>query len=412
MKIQQEALSEDVARLATAAPPRSVGGGSRRGLVLAALVFCAVAAIHTLAPAENAPAPERLYAVTLVFYWGVQCPHCQKAKPFVEDLADHYPGLIIEWVEVQRDPGGRRRFLAHMAALGVSGAGVPTFVVGDRSIVGFTPGQTEAAVRQAIEAAAGAAPANGERAPPPIELPLFGSIDPRGVSFPVFTVLVGLADGLNPCAFWVLTVMLGLLLHVRSRLRLAVFGGLFVVMSGLVYFLFMTAWTTMFVLAGMSLWLTRLLGAALLVIGLINLKELLWFKQGPTLMIPDGAKAGLYGRMRSITGAASLPAAVVGITALAFVVNLVELGCTIGLPAVYTRILTVQPHLGSAGRYAYLALYNLAYVVPLGLVVLAYAITFHRFTLTERGAKVLKTISGVLLTFFGILFLARPEVLG
>jgi len=66
----------------------------------------------------------------------------------------------------------------------------------------------------------------------------------------------------------------------------------------------------------------------------------------------------------------------------------------------------LQPGLGSAGRYSYLALYNLAYVVPLGLVVIVYATIFHRLTLTERGAKVLKAISGVLLTFFGILFLS------
>ncbi len=233
-------------------------------------------------------------------------------------------------------------------------------------------------------------------------MPLFGSLDWRAVSFPVFTVLVGLADGFNPCAFWVLTVMLSLLLHVRSRRRLALLGGLFVVMSGVVYFLFMTAWTAMFALAGMSLWLTQLLGAALLAMGLINLKELVWFGKGPSLMIPEGAKAGLYRRMRAIASAASVPAAVAGIGALAFVVNLIELGCTVGLPAVYTRVLTMQPGVGPAGRYAYLALYNLAYVVPLGLVVVVYAVTLNRLTLTERGAKVLKTVSGVLLTSFGI----------
>jgi uncharacterized membrane protein len=76
------------------------------------------------------------------------------------------------------------------------------------------------------------------------------------------------------------------------------------------------------------------------------------------------------------------------------------------------RLLTLQTGVGSAARYGYLALYNLAYVVPLGLVVVVYAITFHRLTLTERGAKIRKTISGALLTCFGILFLLRPDVVG
>ena len=387
-------------------------GRPRLARVALALALAVLGALHGPVHAEDLPASTRFSGITLVFYWGVQCPHCQTAKPFVDGLTASYPGLRVERVEVQRDTGGRQRFLEHMAALGVSGAGVPTFVVGDRSLVGFEPGRTEDAVRHLIDAAAGVVPAEDASSSVPIELPLFGSLDWRAVSFPMFTVLVGLADGFNPCAFWVLTVLLSLLLRVRSRRRLAAVGALFVVMSGLVYFLFMTAWAAMFALAGMSRWLTQLLGAALLAMGLINLKELVWFKKGPSLMIPESAKAGLYGRMRAITGAASVPAAVVGIAALAFVVNLVELGCTVGLPAVYTRVLTLQPGLGPAGRYAYLALYNLAYVVPLGLVVVVYAITLHRFTLTERGAKVLKTISGVLLTSFGILFLLRPEVLG
>ena len=387
-------------------------GRPRLARVALALALGVLGAMQGPVHAEDASASARFSGITLVFYWGVQCPHCQTAKPFVDGLTASYPGLRVERVEVQRDTGGRQRFLEHMAALGVSGAGVPTFVVGDRNLVGFEPGRTEDAVRHLIDAAAGVVPAEDASSPVPIELPLFGSLDWRAVSFPVFTVLVGLADGFNPCAFWVLTVLLSLLLRVRSRRRLAAVGALFVVMSGLVYFLFMTAWAAMFALAGMSRWLTQLLGAALLAMGLINLKELVWFKKGPSLMIPEGAKAGLYGRMRAITGAASVPAAVVGIAALAFVVNLVELGCTVGLPAVYTRVLTLQPGLGPAGRYAYLALYNLAYVVPLGLGVVVYAITLHRFTLTERGAKVLKTISGVLLTSFGILFLLKPGVLG
>lgn len=128
-------------------------------------------------------------------------------------------------------------------------------------------------------------------------------------------------------------------------------------------------------------------------------------------MIPDKAKPGLYRRMRGISRSASLPAAFAGIAVLAFVVNLIELGCTLGLPAIYTRILTLRTDLSTATRYGYLVLYNLAYVVPLALIVVVYAATLHRITLGERGAKVLKGVSGVLLVAFGALFLVAPDVL-
>jgi hypothetical protein len=153
------------------------------------------------------------------------------------------------------------------------------------------------------------------------------------------------------------------------------------------------------------------LGVLVLGMGLINLKELIWFKKGVSLVISDRAKPALYRHMRAIANAAGWPAAFLGIVTLAFLVNLIELGCTLGLPAVYTRILSLQPGLSSWTRHAYIGLYNVAYVVPLGVVVLVYAATLHRLALQDRGAKVLKGVSGVLLTCFGMLFLLWPEIL-
>lgn len=104
----------------------------------------------------------------------------------------------------------------------------------------------------------------------------------------------------------------------------------FIVTSGVVYFVFMTAWTSIFALVGFSRIATMILGGALLAMGLVNLKETVWFKKGPSLLIAGRAKPGLLRRMRAIAGAASVPAALGGVLALAFVVNLIELGCTIG----------------------------------------------------------------------------------
>jgi hypothetical protein len=71
---------------------------------------------------------------------------------------------------------------------------------------------------------------------------------------------------------------------------------------------------------------------------------------------------------------------------LAFVVNLVELGCTLGLPAIYTRILTLRG-LAAAPRFAYLALYNVAYVVPLLIVVAVFIGLKRRIVMTDLGSR-------------------------
>lgn len=347
--------------------------------------------------------------VTLTFFWGIGCPHCEEAKPFVDAVEKREPRLRVERVEIRRDPRGRERFVETMKSLGASAVGIPTFVVGRSYVVGYVKGETDREV-EALIARALSPTTSVEPTRRSLSVPMLGEIDPATVSLPTLTLTMGLVDGVNPCAMWVLLVLLGILLRVKVRGRMLVYATTFIVMSGVVYFVFMTAWTALFRLIGLSRVATMGLGVALLAMGLINLKELVWFKQGPSLVIPDRAKPKLFRRMRSIAGAASVPAALSGIVALAFVVNLIELGCTIGLPAVYTRILTLR-ELSAGARYAWLALYNVAYVIPLGAIAGVFIVLHRRLAMTERTAKALKGLSGVLLVSFGALFLLAPDLL-
>lgn len=351
-------------------------------------------------------------APRLRFYWGIGCPHCEEAKPFIDGLEANSKGrFLIERIEIRQDPKGRELFEAELARLGIQAPGIPMFVMENQYSVGFKLNASEAQIQHMVDAVLGGKGNLVDTEINSIDLPIVGSVNPRTISLPALTMLIGLVDGINPCAMYVLVAMMGILLHVKSRSRLFLFGGTFVLMSGLVYFLFMTAWLNIFMLTGLSGAVTIGLGILLIGMGLINLKELFWFKKGVSLMVPDKAKPGLFRRMREIASAASLPAALLGIGVLAFVVNLIELGCTLGLPAVYTRLLSLRSDISGFGRYAYLALYNIAYIIPLAAIVLAYAITLHRISLSERGAKILKGVSGTLLVSFGLLFVLAPDLL-
>lgn len=338
----------------------------------------------------------------LLYFWGVGCQRCEEAQPAIERLSREL-GVPVERFEVKLDARGRARFLRECERLGIEAAGVPTFIYRDRHLVGFSGEASENALRALL---------TGKPESPLVELPLLGTVDPSAVPFGLFTLLIGLLDGANPCAMYVLFVLLGILARVRDRSRVIWFGASFVFASGLVYFLFMVAWAQVFALVGLARWATYGLGVALVVMGLINLKETVWFKVGPSLMIPERAKPGLFKRMREVANTSSFVSALLGIAALALVVNLVELACTLGLPAVYTRLLTARHGLGVGARFGYLALYNLAYVVPLAAIVAVYAVAVRKLALGERGARWLKGLSGLLLFAFGLLLLVAPEVVG
>jgi hypothetical protein len=104
----------------------------------------------------------------------------------------------------------------------------------------------------------------------------------------------------------------------------------------------MAAWLNVFLFVGLSRTVQLTLGGVALLIGAVNVKDFFAFRQGLSLSIPAAAKPGLYARLRRIVQAENLTGALIGIVILAALVNVVELLCTAGLPALYTHILSTQ----------------------------------------------------------------------
>ena len=93
---------------------------------------------------------------------------------------------------------------------------------------------------------------------------------------------------------------------------------------------------------------------------------------------------------------------------LAIAANFYELLCTAGFPMVFTRLLTLAD-LPAAGRYAYLAAYNLIYVLPLAAIVVVFARSLGARKLSEREGRLLKLMSGLMMLGLGVLLLLAPE---
>jgi glutaredoxin len=336
------------------------------------------------------------------------CPHCADARAFLTELARGRPDLRVVWREVDRDPDALRELERLSREAGAEAPGVPTFRIGEALVIGFESAETTGArIRALVEAPAGAAPsARGDA----VDTGLFGTLRASELGLPLFTVALGLVDGVNPCAMWVLLFLLSLLVNLRDRRRMALVAGTFVLASGLVYFAFMAAWLNVFLLIGLSRDVQIALGLVALAIGALQVKDFFAFGRGPSLSIPDGAKPGIYARARAILRERSALASLAGVAVLALLVNTVELLCTAGLPAVYTAILAHAP-LSGAEHYAYLALYNLAYVADDALMVTLAVVTLAKTKLGERAGRVLKLTSGAVMLALALCLLFFPGVL-
>ncbi len=248
------------------------------------------------------------------------------------------------------------------------------------------------------------------RGPPTesIRVPVLGRLRVRDLGLPLFTLLIGLVDGFNPCAMWVLIFLLTVLVNLRDRRKIVLIAGTFVVVSGLVYYAFMAAWLNVFLLIGFARPAQVVLGLLGIFIGAVNIKDFFAFKRGLSLSIPESAKPGLYARVRQVVSAERLSAALAGAVVLAILVNTVELLCTAGLPALYTQILTYRQYPPWL-NYLYLGLYIVAYMFDDALVLTIVVATLSHRRLTERGGRWLKLVSGLVILALGLIMLVKPE---
>jgi hypothetical protein len=319
--------------------------------------------------------------------------------------------------------------LAAMArAYDMQVSGVPVTFVGTTSFVGFSKEKQADLVRLVENCSREGCvdPADlllqrqsgGPNLPDPvaapsstkIEIPLFGQVEAASLSLPVMTVVIAGLDSFNPCAFFVLFSLLGILVHAHSRAKMLLVGGIFVFFSGFIYFLFMAAWLNVFLLLGNVSFITTVAGVVSIVIALINVKDFFWFRAGVSLTISDAAKPKLFDRMRKLLKAGSVPSIIAGTVVLAIAANSYELLCTAGFPMVFTRILTLN-NLSTGSYYGYLALYNLVYVIPLAVIVSVFSMTLGKRQLTEWEGRVLKLASGTMMLGLGIMLVWKPELL-
>jgi arginine exporter protein ArgO len=240
-----------------------------------------------------------------------------------------------------------------------------------------------------------------------VQAPLIGTLSVRRLGLPLFTIALGLIDGFNPCAMWALLLILGILVRLRDRRRMVAIAGTFVAVGGAMYFVFLGAWLEFFLLVGFSRGVQLMLGIVALAVGALNLKDAVAFKRGPSLGVPEALKPGIYAHIRRVLAAPTLPLALLAVALLSLAVNLVELLCTAGLPAVYTHVLGTQD-LPRAAYYGYLLLYVAAYVLDDSLMLALVTITLTRTRLQERAGRWLKLVSGAVMAALGLLLILKP----
>ena len=383
------------------------------------------------------------------FFWALGCPYCKREHAFLDQLRAKYSWLTVKDYEITENRQYVKTMLAMAKATGGSTSLVPTTFVCNQMTVGFQSdeGTGELLHRQMVDCyqrLLAESPEAGEinvaeligpdQAIAAIELPFIGMFDPGSVSLPILTIAIATVDSFNPCGLFVLLMLMSMMIRAKSRRHMAVIGATFALTWATMYFLLMTAWLSLFDYVGDVRAITNFAGVIVLVMAVINFKDYLGIKRGPTLSMSASAKSGLFARMGGLVRSATQsqggpqggPAGAGTVTTFAaaraflpmiagtFLLTLSAGGyailCTTGFAMTYTRVLTLHDLPGTSFMI-YLLLYVLVYMIPMTLIVVAFTITLGSRKLKDSEGRALKLLAGIMLASLAAILLAAPDLL-
>jgi len=381
------------------------------------------------------------------FFYSDSCPHCHKEALYLDKLEDEYGSKIkINRLEVSKNKSNVDIMLEMADQLNAEVVGVPFTVVGDKYFTGYynddiSGSQIKQAISDNLSFLAnnvilltkpiGQPQPNGADEPVyvangidfptqlivddgyndnNIDLPFIGQIDARDFSLPLLSALIGFLDGFNPCAMWALVFLISLLLGMKDKKRMWILGATFIVTSALVYFLFMVAWLNIFLFLGLVLWIRIAIGLLALVGGSYNVREFFKNKAGTCKLDGQQKKKQIFDKIKDITKRRSFYLALLGIILLAIAVNMVELICSAGLPAVFTQVLALN-HLDTWQYYAYISIYIFFFMLDDLLVFFVAMFTMQVTGLSTKYSRYSSLIGGIIMLAIGLLLLFRYDLL-
>jgi len=348
------------------------------------------------------------------FFSVTGCPHCADQRAFNERLANTYP--LIQILEHDAATPQGRALLDQMLEEReiVYEPGFPITIFGNQV---FGDWESEETSGRAIEEALQQCLAGN--CPPPtgkepgedgIVLPIIGKLVLSEYSLPVLAVILGIVDGFNPCALWVLLYLISLVMTLRDRRRIWLIVGSFVLASGVLYFLFMTAWLNDFLFIGYIRPVTVIIGLVALGGGILQIRELIKTKGEIVCEVTtEESREKTMAKMQKIVSSPITLGTIVGIIALAFAVNAIEFVCSAAVPAVFTQVLSLAG-LSTFQYYGYILLYVFFFMLN-NLVIFGAAAFALTSNLGVRYAKYARPIGAAILIILGALLLFAPDLL-
>ena len=299
--------------------------------------------------------------INIHLFYGDGCPHCAKEEEFLEEYLKEHENVKLYKHEVWYSFSNQVLWSNVQEMLKKEATGVPYTVIGNQVLNGFNEAQTKKDIdyivkyyeknnyRDLVGELNGTVEKNDDIVLEDKDIlsdttyiPIIGNINPTTVSLSLTAVVIGLVDGFNPCAMWVLLFLITMLINMKDKKKMWVLGLSFLVTSAVIYMMFMVAWLNLAVFVTKITYIRIGIAFIAMVVGLINLKSFLKKNESGCEVVDNKKRKNIIERIKKITQQNKFSIALLGIILLAASVNIIELLCSAGLPLMFTNILALN----------------------------------------------------------------------
>ena len=371
--------------------------------------------------------------VNLYLFHGDGCPHCAKEREYLKEIEKEYDDVNIHLYEVWYDTDNQELMAKVKKELNSSTNYVPLTIIGDKYTVGFNDNtklmiknNIEKCLKEDCEDVVGNVLAGKTANETTIkkevkepkkdkedsikDLPILGKVDVKKVSLPIMAAVIGLVDGFNPCAMWVLVFLISMLLGTKDRKKMWILGLTFLFTSAFIYLLFMVAWLNVAIKMNTVIWLRITIAIIAIIAAFINLKSFYKsFKKDTGCEVVDSKKRkNIIEKIKKFTLEKSLILGLLGVMTLAVSVNFIELACSAGLPLLFTQILALN-NLSRLSYMIYILIYIFFFLIDDIIVFVIAMFTLKITGISNKYSKYSHLIGGIIMLLIGLLMIIKPE---
>lgn len=371
--------------------------------------------------------------VNLYLFHGDGCPHCAKEREYLKEIEKEYDDVNIHLYEVWYDTDNQELMAKVKKELNSSTNYVPLTIIGDKYTVGFNDNtklmiknNIEKCLKEDCEDVVGNVLAGKTANETTIkkevkepkkdkedsikDLPILGKVDVKKVSLPIMAAVIGLVDGFNPCAMWVLVFLISMLLGTKDRKKMWILGLTFLFTSAFIYLLFMVAWLNVAIKMNTVIWLRITIAIIAIIAAFINLKSFYKsLKKDTGCEVVDSKKRkNIIEKIKKFTLEKSLILGLLGVMTLAVSVNFIELACSAGLPLLFTQILALN-NLSKLSYMIYILIYIFFFLIDDIIVFVIAMFTLKITGISNKYSKYSHLIGGIIMLLIGLLMIIKPK---